>query len=87
MRSARSLEGYLLIDNRCSGGGVQEVPVATCSHCHAQVILNPLRTRERSFCRKCFAYVCDRPQCVECNGSLHRVFDELEQNKNVILPF
>lgn len=79
-RSLRSQEGWLMIDNRCSGGGLQEMPTATCSHCHAQVLLNPLRTRERNFCRKCYAYVCDRAECIiECNGSLHRVFDDAEK--------
>lgn len=76
MKSIRSLEGYLLIDNRCSGDGMQENPVATCQHCHAQVILNPLRTRERGFCRSCFGYVCDSPGCRDCNGSLNKLLDQ-----------
>jgi hypothetical protein len=77
MRSLRSLEGYLLIDNRCSGEGMQEHAVLTCSHCHRQIIVNPLRTRERNHCRKCHAYVCDNPGCnAECNGGLGNVFDE-----------
>lgn len=76
MRSKRSLEGYLIIDNRNApvdpewarasgkspigaGGGVTELPVLTCSHCHAQLVVNPLRTRERPFCRKCDHYLCD----------------------------
>lgn len=59
MHSKRALEGYLLIDNRASGGGMSEAPVLTCSHCHAQLIVNPLRTRERPWCRKCDHYLCD----------------------------
>lgn len=79
-RSLRSLENYLLIDDRASGGGVREVPTLTCCHCNVQVIVNPLRTRERNHCRKCHAYVCDSPHCVaECNGGLHNKLDELRE--------
>lgn len=87
MRSKRSLEGYLLIDNSASGGAKVEVPVLTCSHCQAQIIVNPLRTRDRNHCRKCDAYVCDKATCIlECNGSLNRVFDQaLDQaNRGII---
>lgn len=73
MHSKRSLEGYLLIDNRHAPvpmhptrqfigqgvSGVQEVPILTCSHCHTQMVVNPLRTRERPYCRKCDHYLCD----------------------------
>lgn len=78
MHSKRSLEGYLLIENRhapavsedvarASGknpigagvNGVFEASILTCSHCHAQMIVNPMRTRERPFCRKCDHYLCD----------------------------
>lgn len=78
-----------MIDNRCSGGGLQEMPVSTCAHCQAQVLMNPLRTRERNVCRKCYRYTCDKPSCVlECNGSLTRVFDEAEKllRKGTPLP-
>lgn len=80
-RSLRSLEGYLLIDqSACLGGGKQESAVLTCTHCHRQIVINPLRTRERNHCRKCDAYVCDNPICnLECNGSLNRVLDELQE--------
>mgnify|MGYP001573323576 CR=1 FL=1 len=80
MRSKRSLENYLLIDNRCSGEGMQEMPTLTCCHCHIQVKLNPMRTRDRHWCWKCDAYVCDHKSCIEdCNGSLNRVFDRLQE--------
>lgn len=71
MRSLRSLENYLLIDRK-------EMATLTCSHCQVQVILNPLRTRERNHCRKCHAYVCDSPVCnSECNGGFNNMLDEL----------
>ncbi len=60
MASHRRHEGYLLNDNRVSGGACVEVPTLTCSHCHGQMILNPLRTRERAYCQKCDHGICDR---------------------------
>ena len=63
MKTKRSHEGYLLNDNRASGGGVSELPTITCCHCQRIVVLNPLRTRERGYCRKCDHYVCDDPAC------------------------
>ncbi len=42
-----------------AGGGIFEAPTITCSHCQRVVILNPLRTRDRTYCRKCDHYVCD----------------------------
>jgi len=78
VKTKRSLEGYLLIDNRhappvslemarASGkevlgagvAGVVEMPVLTCSHCHRGVAVQPLRTRDRAYCRKCDHYICD----------------------------
>lgn len=66
MMSKRSLEGYLLIDHSASPGtvGVPEGSVfegatLTCSHCERQVVVHPLRTRERAWCPKCDHYVCD----------------------------
>lgn len=79
-RSLRSLENYLMIDDRASGGGLREVATLTCCHCQVQVVLNPLRTRERNHCRKCHAYVCDRPGCVaECNGGLSNMLDDMRE--------
>lgn len=88
MKSKRSLEGYLLVDNRhAPGPSIAEIarferlhgPVAgagasffesatlTCAHCHAQIVLNPDRSRARNYCSKCDKYVCDHPSCVvEC---------------------
>ena len=58
--------GELLIDHRATGVSPPGVPpifesaIATCSHCQAGVIMNPLRTRERAVCKKCMAYICDQ---------------------------
>jgi hypothetical protein len=37
-----------------------EVPLVTCNHCQAQLIVNPLRTRARAYCPKCDRYICDQ---------------------------
>jgi len=44
-------------------GQVYESATITCAHCSAVVILNPGRTRERGYCRRCDHYVCDSPEC------------------------
>lgn len=45
-----------------------EVATLTCGHCNRTVVLNPQRTRERSFCRRCAWFVCDLPGCQPDNG-------------------
>ena len=37
-----------------------QTPTVSCSHCQAQVILNPDRSRPRGYCPKCDHYICDR---------------------------
>lgn len=39
-----------------------------CSHCQSEIILNPLRTRDRGYCPKCDRYICD-----SCAAELHRL--------------
>src|SRR5678809_1274937 len=71
-RSKRSLEGYLLIDNRLApsvpgfgdtpgiaAGATFESATITCNHCNRVVILNPNRSRPRTYCAKCDHYICD----------------------------
>lgn len=55
--------GYLMIDDRASGGGLKEFNTLSCAHCNTVVVLNPARTRERGYCSKCHAYICDNPVC------------------------
>lgn len=58
------------------GGALFESATITCAHCHAVVVLNPLRTRERGYCRRCDHYVCDKPECsVDCTP-LRAMMDE-----------
>jgi len=76
-------ESFLMVDNRLSGGGMLECATTTCSHCQRIVVLNPDRTRERGYCRKCDHYICD-----ECVGIMHlsltcvpiaKVFDQFQE--------
>ena len=77
-KSLRSLEGYLLVDNRCAGGALNEFPTLTCSHCKAVMLVNPLRTRDRAFCRKCNHYVCDKCEALRvASGGECKTFDQI----------
>ena len=40
-------------------GNFYEAKTMHCSHCPAVVIMNPLRTRERTLCYLCNKYICD----------------------------
>lgn len=80
IRHLKDQEGYLLIDNRASGGGVQEDRTYTCSHCQAIVVLNSERQRERAYCRGCNHRICDgcaaiRAQTLTCK-TYEQVIDE-----------
>ncbi len=50
MVAAARAAGHPVIDG---GRGLYETGILTCAHCQVQVIVNPMRTRERSYCRKC----------------------------------
>lgn len=67
--------GYLMNDNRASGGKLEEFRTETCSHCNAVVILNPERTRPREYCRRCDHYVCDKAGCIVNCIPMDRVID------------
>lgn len=65
--------------------GVQELATLTCSHCHRQMVVQPLRTRERPYCRKCDHYICDDCAVVaKLNGgecrSLRTLIDRLQES-------
>jgi hypothetical protein len=59
MNRVRGGRGVLEIDNRVSGGKLEQFHTLTCSHCNGIVILNSARQRERAFCWLCNAYICD----------------------------
>ena len=60
-----------------AGGGIFEAPTITCSHCQRVVILNPLRTRDRTYCRKCDHYVCDDCGLVLSQSGICRPFAQI----------
>lgn len=97
MKSKLNNTGYLMIDNRnasvpdeltakaglpdYAGRGLFEAATYTCNHCHAVVLMNPARTRERGYCRGCDHYICDacatvRARTLECK-TMNRVIDEV----------
>jgi len=58
------------------GAGVNfEADIQFCAHCGAQVVLNPKRTRPRSYCAKCNHYICDNPVCNKTCSPLKLSFD------------
>lgn len=107
MRTKRSAEGYLQIDHSVGPGipdellpahlppraGQRNFETSTfcCSHCPNQVINNPLRTRERGYCRKCDSYLCDRCTAIaqvtkECRP-WEKVLDTLQEQGAKDLAF
>lgn len=85
--SKRDLEGYVCIDHRDSPGldhpllgkgTVFQAPTYQCPYCQRQVIVNPLRTRDREYCRKLDRYICD-----PC-GTKRKLGVELKPMKQII---
>lgn len=56
-------------------GQISERDIQFCSHCGAQVILNPLRERPRGYCAKCDHYICDNPICNKECIPLKKILD------------
>ena len=56
-----------------------ESATVTCAHCNTVVILNPNRTRERGYCPKCDAYVCDNPGCSTDCRSFIKLLDVMQE--------
>jgi hypothetical protein len=76
--------GYLMLDNRLSGGELLEASTYTCTHCNGVVVLNPERKRERMKCVACAHQICDNcgaayAQTRECR-SVKRLADELMES-------
>ena len=73
--------GYLMLDNRLSGGKLFEASTYTCTHCSGVVVLNPERKRERLKCYSCNHQICDNcgaaySQTRECR-SIKRLADQI----------
>ncbi len=79
--SKRSVEGYYSIDDRVSGGKLREYAVATCTHCHRQIV-SP-RTRAKLECPRCDQYICvacslEYGMTLECRN-FNRHLDQVER--------
>ena len=85
MSRVRGGRGYLLIDNRASGGEKLEMATLTCSHCNTIVVLNKERSRSRSYCRSCNAYICDSPGCNAICASIEKSLEILQTNPGLPL--
>lgn len=81
-----------------AGKGLYESATYTCSHCHAVVVIEPKRTRERGFCRGCSRQICDgcnaiKAKTFECR-SMAQIIDEVlesavrqpEASQSILLP-
>lgn len=67
-RGGNSILETTSLDPRTWTPKTVQVPTMTCRHCNVVVVLNPERRRARSWCRKCDAYICDKPGCnADCN--------------------
>lgn len=104
MFSKRSIEGEILIDHRASPGmtraevgldvpavgrgEVYESPTLVCRHCQMTIVLEPKRTRERTWCAKCDRYICDdcaviyhkTLECLDMERTLDTIQNELERD-------
>lgn len=76
-----------------AGKGVFETKTYTCSHCGTVVVKNPVRDRERAFCRGCSHLICDNCGAVRAaNGGRCRTFTQLIEevqdmaSKGIIVP-
>lgn len=53
-------------------GRVFESGIKNCPHCGTDVIMNPMRRRERQWCRRCDAYICDACGLLRKLGGEHK---------------
>jgi hypothetical protein len=76
-----------------AGRGLFETSTYTCSHCESIVVMNPMRTREREYCRGCDSYICDgcgyeKKQGKPCK-TMKQIIDEamnlVEKNSGLII--
>ena len=71
------------LDPKYAGEGkLFEAATLTCSHCKCAVIKNPLRTREREFCMKCYHYICDFCAAAARHPDyVHTTFEKIRQGE------
>lgn len=53
-------------------------PTLSCCHCGGCVVINPLRKRERAYCRPCNRYICDGCKAASLQPDyIHRTFKDI----------
>lgn len=78
MKSLHRYDGWLLEDNRMSGGPFKEMATMTCAHCSVAVIPNPNRTRARAYCSLCDRFICDGCHAASTEATYqHRSFEQI----------
>jgi len=60
-----------------AGRGLFEAPTYTCKHCQRIVVMNPDRSRERTFCRGCNHLICDECAAVKAVTLRCKTFDQV----------
>jgi hypothetical protein len=60
-----------------AGHGLYESATYTCGHCQAIVVINPSRTRERTYCRGCEHIICDACSAQRARTGECRPFQQL----------
>lgn len=58
-------------------GRTYETGIKMCAHCGGQVMMNPMRTREREWCMICDAYLCDNCGLNKKLGVPHKSFRQV----------
>lgn len=71
----RAIEGWLMIDNRASGGELIETATLHCKHCQRTFRKNLWRIRARGYCPKCDSYCCDLCEAVRVKTGECRDFE------------
>ena len=56
---------------------VFEAALKNCRHCGTDIIMNPGRTRDREWCSKCDAYICDGCGLMRKLGAEHKPLAQL----------
>ena len=82
MKTISTGEGYLLNDNRCSGGKLEEAAMLGCNHCQKLIVKSEWQA-DGAFCHCCDAPVCgpcgDRARYVGCAPFLKTLEQAIEE--------
>lgn len=60
-----------------AGRGLFEAATYTCSHCQFVVVIEPKRTRERAYCRRCDHFICDGCGAIYAQNKICKTFKQI----------